>query len=187
MCVAWLLHLFTFAYEIFSQPCVVSHVWMRHVTHANESWHTYECVMSHIWMHHVTYMNITHMNESYHSCKFVMSHIRVMSHVWMSHVIHMNERIGHVTHIHAISELRHWVMSHIWMSHVTHMNEAWQSWHTYEYVTLHVCMSHGTHMHLHNIEARAMTELCHFTTRRKRRHVAAVCRFCNHSQKSACQ
>ena len=29
-------------------------LWMRHGTHANAAWRTYECVMSHIWMRHVT-------------------------------------------------------------------------------------------------------------------------------------
>jgi len=28
----------------------MSHIWMSHVTHINESCHTYEWVMSHIWM-----------------------------------------------------------------------------------------------------------------------------------------
>jgi len=51
--------------------------WMRHVTHMNESCHTYECVMSHIWMRHVT-----HMNESCHTYEWFMSHL------WMRHVSH---------------------------------------------------------------------------------------------------
>ena len=29
---------------------IMSHIWMRHFTHMNESCHTYECDMSHIWM-----------------------------------------------------------------------------------------------------------------------------------------
>ena len=58
----------------------MSHIWMSHVTHMNESCHTYEWVMSHIWMSHVT-----HMNESRHTYEWVMSHI------WMSHVTYMNE------------------------------------------------------------------------------------------------
>ena len=37
---------------------------MSHVTHMNESCHTYEWVMSHIWMSHVT-----HMNESCHTLR----------------------------------------------------------------------------------------------------------------------
>jgi len=64
--------------------------------------HTYEWVMSHIWMSHVT-----HMNESCHAYERVMPHIRTshgiciieschtyqqsMAHIWMSHVTHINE------------------------------------------------------------------------------------------------
>ena len=46
----------------------MSHIWMSHVTHMNESCHTYEWLMSHIWMSHVA-----HMNESGHTCEWVMS------------------------------------------------------------------------------------------------------------------
>jgi len=46
-----------------------AHLWhMSHVTHGNESCHTYEWVMSHIWMSHVT-----HMNESCHTYEWVES------------------------------------------------------------------------------------------------------------------
>jgi len=69
---------------------------MSHVTHMNESCHTYKWAMSHIWMSHVT-----HMNESCHTYKWVMSHI------WTSHVTHMNEschtykwRIPRVSKVH---------------------------------------------------------------------------------------
>jgi len=45
----------------------------------HESCHTYECVMSHVWMSHVTYMH-----ESHHTYEWIMSHIwisqRIMSH-----------------------------------------------------------------------------------------------------------
>jgi len=73
---------------------------MSHVTHMNESCHTYEWVISHTWMSHVT-----HMNKSCHTYKWVMSHI------WISHVTHMNQS-------------RHtyeWVISHIRMSNVAHL------------------------------------------------------------------
>ena len=70
---------------------VVSHIWMRHVTHINESWHTYEWVMSHTWTSPTT-------------------HEWVMSHIWMRHNTLMNESC----------HTYEWVMSHIWMSHVTH-------------------------------------------------------------------
>jgi len=65
---------------------VVSHIWMSHVTHMNESCYTYLCIMSHIWMSHVT-----------HECamsQIWMSHITyqwVMSQMWMDHVTHTNK------------------------------------------------------------------------------------------------
>jgi len=55
---------------------VMSHVWMSHVTHMNESCHTcescptYERIMSHIW---------------------VIPHIWVMLHMWMTHVTDKTE------------------------------------------------------------------------------------------------
>jgi len=52
---------------------------MSHVTHTNESHHTYKWVMSHIQMSHVT-----HTNESRHTYKWVTSHIQ------MSHITHTN-------------------------------------------------------------------------------------------------
>ena len=81
---------------------IMAHIWMSHVTHMEESCHTYGWVMSHIWMSHVT-----HMEESCHTYGWVMSHI------WMSYVTHMDESC----HTYG------WVMSHMWMSHVTHMND----------------------------------------------------------------
>jgi len=78
---------------------------MNHVTHVNESCHTYgwvtlrvrtyiyEWVMSHIWMRHVTCANVhewtsqvTHMDESCHTYERVTSH----AHIWMSHVLCAN-------------------------------------------------------------------------------------------------
>jgi len=52
--------------------------------------HTYEWVMSHIWMCHGT-----HMNESCHTYKWFLE-LRfadswVMAHIWMSHVTHTND------------------------------------------------------------------------------------------------
>ena len=52
---------------------------MSHVTHMNESCHTYEWVVSHIWMRHVT-----NTNELCHTYE------RVISHVGMRHVTHRN-------------------------------------------------------------------------------------------------
>jgi len=54
---------------------------MSHVTHMNESCHTYEWVMSHVWMSHGT-----HINVSYFSCE----------HIWMSHVTILRSHTSHV-------------------------------------------------------------------------------------------
>jgi len=77
---------------------VMSHIWMRHVTHrmshvirinaschTYESCHKYECVMSHIWMRHAT-----HLNESCHTYECVMSRI------WMRHVTHTQLATGFI-------------------------------------------------------------------------------------------
>jgi len=63
---------------------VMSHIWMRHVTHMNESCRTYEWVVSHIWMSHgpiaiaqrqslkrVWKSHVTRMNESWHIREWV--------------------------------------------------------------------------------------------------------------------
>ena len=72
-----------------SPPCIaaLSRVpeWMSHVTHMNESCHTYERVMSHIWMSHITHTNVTSL------CSLECLNGWVMSHIWMSPVTHMNE------------------------------------------------------------------------------------------------
>ena len=99
---------------------VMSHIWMSHVTHMNESCHTREWVMSHIRMSHVT-----HMNESCNTLEWVMSH------VWMSNITHMSK--SYHTHAPAVGAIpRHrttsvphtydWVISSIWTSHITHIN-----------------------------------------------------------------
>jgi len=48
---------------------------MRHVTHVDESCHTYERVESHTWVSHATYEWVTsHMNKSCHTYERVTSH-----------------------------------------------------------------------------------------------------------------
>jgi len=51
----------------------MSHIWMRHVTHMNEFFHTYRRTMpqSAVWLGHVT-----HMNESYHQYAWHVSRIQ---------------------------------------------------------------------------------------------------------------
>jgi len=79
ICVAWMSH------PRMSYERVISHIWMSHVTHVNESYHTCEWVMLHIWMSHVT-----HVNESCHTYEWVMSHM------WMSHITHWNVSNTHI-------------------------------------------------------------------------------------------
>jgi len=80
----------------------MSHVCMSHVTHMNESCHTYAWVTSHVCMSHVT-----HMHESRHTYAWVMSHI------WMSHT-------------HSTSRAYESVMSYTWMCH----RDAFCTWHS---------------------------------------------------------
>ena len=73
-----------------SPPC-------SHVTHMNESRHTYEGVTSHIWMSHGT-----HMKESRHPFEWVMSHIH---------------ELDQVTRMNESCHIYEWVMSHVYESH----------------------------------------------------------------------
>jgi len=145
---------------------------MSHVTHMNESCHTYEWVMSHICMSHVTHMNescqvykwvTSYMNESCHTYEWDMSHI------WLSHVTHMNESCPTYVTSHLsirrflvrgkavmalirmdMSHMK-WVLSHVWMSP--------------EWVMSHIRMSHVTHKNetCHTCErvTSRMNESCH--------------------------
>jgi len=54
---------------------VMSHIWMSHATHMNESCHTNVWVMSNIWMSHAT-----HMNESCRTYEWVMPR------TWIHHI-----------------------------------------------------------------------------------------------------
>jgi len=123
---------------------------MSHVTS-----NTYNWVMSHV----------THMNESYHTYELVMSH-RIMSHTWLNYVKHINESchiqslhiwLSHVTHMNDSCHTYEWVMSHqiefvtppkIRMAtnsydicHATHMTD---SYHTCDWVMPHIWMSYVT-------------------------------------------
>jgi len=91
-CITW--HIYT------SQRWVMSHIWMRFLTHTHKD-------MSRRW--HV---------------EFCRSYARVMSHIWMSHVTHIHQSCHHVTHIHQSCHTYESVMSHVWVNHVTRMNES---------------------------------------------------------------
>ena len=108
------------------------HVHNLHVTHMNESCHTYEWVMSHIWMRHVI-----HMNESCHTYEWIMSQVWKMRCAYTSVLrslprhatdqrLYKSERV--------MSHLEH-IPSNMWTSHVTHINK---SRHTHERVMSHI-------------------------------------------------
>ena len=112
----------------------VSHIWMSHVPHMNESCPTYECVMSsshmcrrslklilrgpvsHVWMSHVPLMNASCQTYVDTVCAPIPRVALCHTHEWVSrHVPLMNASC----HTH---ECMNWLSSHKWMSHVTHAN-----------------------------------------------------------------
>jgi len=140
--------------------CAMSNISMSHVTHINESCHTYQWVVSHIWTSH-----ITHSHGSCHTKSRLMSHMKsrdsrdrscgpqkreisnvarnepsewVVSHICMSHVPHMNESC----------HLYEWVMSHIRTSHATYMCVKKGSYHMHEEAKSHICESHKCESHM---------------------------------------
>jgi len=121
---------------------VMSHIWMNHVTHSSELWHTYEWVLVNESCHCIA-PNVLSLQQV--DCEWVVlchTYEWIMSHIRVSHGTHMNEschtyewvlvnELCHVTHVSESCHTYEWAMSHIWMSHGTHMNK---SCHTYEWV-----------------------------------------------------
>ena len=120
--------------------CQLFRIQMSHVTHTNESCHTYEWVMSHIWMCHNSY-------------KWVMSHI------WMSHVTYTNaptscqhrdtNRSNTAVpwalywmrpHVKMRCVIYKWVMSHIYIRGM---------WHIWIWVMSHIWMRVMSHTYEH--------------------------------------
>jgi len=61
---------------------------MHHGTHINMTWHTHEWVVSHTWIRHITHMNaMCRKNEHVNRTLFRMPLLywRFMSQVWLSH------------------------------------------------------------------------------------------------------
>jgi len=120
--------------------CVFS---LSHVTHTNESCHTYERVTSHM-------SHVTHMNESRHTCESVTSHI------WW-----VMSRVCHVTHTHEWYHAYGWVMCHVWLimsrTQLGHVRGMWHmhmrlsqygihvtppfAWILYTYIYIYLCIS----------------------------------------------
>jgi len=95
---------------------------VSHVTHMNESCHTYVTWLIYMW--HDS-MNVC--GESCHTYEWVMSHIRDVTHLYVARLY----------------LCMWWVMSHIWMSHVTHM---WRDSSTRGTTLLMYVVSNVTHM-----------------------------------------
>jgi len=152
---------------------VVSHTWMRHVAHMNESCYThkgvihvylvtaqscqrYEWVMSHIFRYEWV---ISHIFR----CEWVMSHIfrcgkqkesrrHSVTDISVRYATHMNESRQTKADEWVMNELCEWVTSHTWVSHVIQkMNESRQTkedeWVTSQMNELpDIWMSYLTHM-----------------------------------------
>jgi len=62
----------------------MSHIWMSHVTHVNETCHKYEWGMSQVWRNHAARemyrLPVRHANESH------LENGRVTSHIWKNHL-----------------------------------------------------------------------------------------------------
>jgi len=85
-------------------------------TFVDDARHVCECVMSHMWMRHVTYVN-----ASCHK-RIRLAPVFCRRDPWMSHVTHVNEPchrwMSHVTNKWVKFQMHE--SRHIWMSHVTH-------------------------------------------------------------------
>jgi len=132
-----------------------SHMWMGHVPHMRDSFHTFEratfnatlataahvCVTSRIWMGHATQIR-----ESYHTherdmpmtAPYTAAHARTTSHIWMGLLANINEACH--THDRSISDAAtaatthtsrftyEWVVSHKYMRSVTHARVFGHTW-----------------------------------------------------------
>jgi len=144
---------------------------MSHVTHVNESHHTYQWVTSHMSMSH-----ITHINESRHTCQWVIHTYQwVTSHISISHRTHINESYLALCLGFQPRARRKQHAPNIWMRHVPHINKSRHTYqrvipgvvprlptarppratfskyinascHMYEWVISHISMSHITHI-----------------------------------------
>jgi len=153
---------------LMSMWCIIRWAWTQvmsnmresHVSYVEESCHTYECVMSHIWMSHVTHV-MSHVTLMSMWCIIRWAWQWVMSNMRMSHVSYVHESCQICE---CVMPRWEWLSPYIWMSHATYLNESchtcervtsckWVSHATYtsrfwtcECVMLHMWMSHATQM-----------------------------------------
>jgi len=173
----------------YAQEWVMSHMWMSHVAHVNESCRTCEWVMS-VWMSHVA-----HANESYRRCEWVKScvtnsfiyatlihmcdacmlHARMSrTYEWVSHIsLKIKRCMLHDPCIEwqvRISRARAtWLsVSHTWESHiisVAHVNDVRFScvWHTQSCCTCYAqewVMPHMWMSHVARVNESCSNVMC---------------------------
>jgi len=101
------------------------HNYIRVMSHANESRHSFEWVMArtfewvraHIWMSHGAPIWMRHgayLKESWHTFEWVMARI------WTKHGVQDVNTLLYTSHV-----TYKWTMTLFAMSHVTHLNEWW--------------------------------------------------------------
>ena len=100
------------------------HIWMSHVAHINESWHTWKRVMAHIGMSHDT----------------LIVDQRVEVHIWMSHVAHMRVCAMHMRAYECLvcawvrSLVFRYILCRCWIPQIN------KSRCTYSWVMSHICV-----------------------------------------------
>ena len=135
----------------------MSHICMSHVTHVNESCHTYTCdrtqrLLTHItisWvMSHICMSHVTHVNKSCHTyacCRTqrLLTHMAmdwVMSHIWMKDTSNANKKC----HMGKSAKTQR-LSTYVWMSHVAHMNVPdTETIDAHHYELSHVAYVHGS-------------------------------------------
>ena len=154
---------------------------MSHVTHMNESYHTYEWVMSHTWKSHVTHMNEScpisewvrsRINESCHTHTHAHTHTQEALFSHHNGIIHLLFKRALYTFQKALYTLKRALytpkralytlkralytsldqtISKLFSTHISHIWHMDESCHTYEWVISRILMGHVIHVN----------ELCH--------------------------
>jgi len=147
------MHEFRHAYE-----CVISYICINHVSHINESYHTYEYLWFQLHVYSLFYRALLQMKVSFHTYASIMSHIS------MNNITRTNESYRtHDTYEYlwfqvrvyslfyrALLQKRPIILSilptdtwHVWINFIPLVFEKCQ---TYGWVMLLIGMNHGTHM-----------------------------------------
>jgi len=125
-----LLRITSISHVCHTYTSVLSHMWISHVSHMNQSCLIYELAMSRIWVSHVEHNNlyylISHLRKRTHSSRpTLMSHVchtcgLDMSHIWISHISYTSWPCQ----IYGTAMFQNTKVfeSHIWHTHVSHMN-----------------------------------------------------------------